>query len=153
MPLGVRGPGRGIERHSLLAVCTHRPHATPAQRRVSFILVRRRRRERTVPRISAFHGDRDLHVPTRSPTPAPPYKLGTLNVSRASAFAVKNVKWTFRGKQGAHAFTKVTTSTVTGRFKSATTATGTITFTQRITKPCSGKVSFTATLGPARRTL
>ena len=46
-------------------------------------------------------------------------------------------------------FTKVTTSTVTGRFKNATTATGTISFTQKITKTCSGKVSFTATLGPA----
>jgi hypothetical protein len=77
------------------------------------------------------------------------YKVGRINVSRTGAFAVKNVKWTFRGKQGGHAFTKVTTSTVTGRFKNATTATGTISFTQKITKTCSGKVSFTATLGPA----
>ncbi len=77
------------------------------------------------------------------------YKVGTITVSRAGAFAVKNVKWTFVGKQGAHLFTKVTTSSVTGRFKNATTATGTISFTMRITKTCAGKVTFTATLGPA----
>ena len=47
--------------------------------------------------------------------PANNYKVGTLNVSRTGAFAVKNVKSTFRGKQGANAFTKLTTSTVTGR--------------------------------------
>ena len=35
------------------------------------------------------------------------------------------------------------------RFKNATTATGTISLTQKITKRCSGKVSFSATLGPA----
>ena len=76
------------------------------------------------------------------------YKVGTINVSRTGAFAVKNVKSTFTGKHGAHAFTKVTTSTVTGRFKNATTATGTISFTMKITKPCSAKTTFTATLGP-----
>ena len=77
------------------------------------------------------------------------YKVGTINISRTGAFTVKNVKSTFRGKQGAQVVTKVTTSTVTGRFKSATTATGTISFTQKLTKTCAGKVTFTATLGPA----
>jgi hypothetical protein len=81
--------------------------------------------------------------------PANTYKVGTLNVSRTGTFAVKNVTSTFRGKQGARAFTKVTTSTVTGRFKIATAATGTISFTQKITKTCAGKVRFTATLGQA----
>jgi len=81
--------------------------------------------------------------------PANIYKLGTLTVSRTGAFAVKNVKLTFTWKQGGKRFTKMTTSTVTGRFTTATTATGTISFTQKITKPCHGKVRFTATLGAA----
>jgi len=81
--------------------------------------------------------------------PANNYKVRTLNVSRGGAFAVKNVKSTFTWKQGGKRFTKVTTSTVTGRFKNATTATGTISFTQKLTKSCTGKVRFTATLGPA----
>ena len=81
--------------------------------------------------------------------PSNNYKVGTLNVSRTGTFTVKNVKSTFTWQQGGKRFTKVTTSTVTGRFKNATTATGTISFTQKLTKPCSGKVSFTATLGPA----
>lgn len=76
------------------------------------------------------------------------YRVGTLNVSRTGAFIVKNVKSTFTGKHGAHVFTKVTTSSVMGRFTNATTATGTISFTMKITKPCSGKTTFTATLGP-----
>ena len=77
------------------------------------------------------------------------YKVGTIRVSPAGTFAVKNVKWTFTQKQGANVFTKVTTSTVKGRFKSAATATGTISFTQKIKKTCSGKTAFTATLGAA----
>jgi hypothetical protein len=81
--------------------------------------------------------------------PAMNYKVGTINVSRTGTFSVKNVKSTVTWKQGRQAFTKVTTSTVAGRFKTATTATGTISFTMKITKPCSGKTTFTATLGPA----
>ena len=81
--------------------------------------------------------------------PAMNYKVGTLNVSRTGMFTGKNVESTFTWKQGGKRFTKVTTSTVTGRFKNATTATGKISFTQKITKTCAGKVSFIATLGPA----
>lgn len=73
------------------------------------------------------------------------YRLGTINVSRAGTFSVKKVRSTNR--QGRTV--KVTISTVTGRFKTATTATGTIRFTQRITGPCSGSVRFTAVLGAA----
>lgn len=79
------------------------------------------------------------------------YKLGTINLSRSGSFSVKNVKVTFTGKQGGTSFTKVTISTVKGRFKTATTATGTIYFTQKLTGAgkCSGHIPFTAALGPA----
>jgi hypothetical protein len=77
------------------------------------------------------------------------YKVGTINVSRAGTFSVKNVKWTSPVRQPRTGRRKVTISTVTGRFKTATTATGTIHFTQQITKKCSGTTTFTASAGPA----
>ena len=79
------------------------------------------------------------------------YKVGTIKVSRTGTFSVKKVRSTFKGSSGGTALTKVTTSTVKGHFKSAKTATGTISFTQKLTgrHACSGKVNFTATLGRA----
>ena len=76
------------------------------------------------------------------------YKVGTINVSRSGSFSVKNVKTKVTISPGV---TKTTISTVKGHFKNARTATGTIYFTQTLTrsKPCSGKVAFTAVLGPA----
>ena len=76
------------------------------------------------------------------------YKLGTINVSRTGGFSIKHVKTTATIGPGV---TKTTISTVNGRFKNATTAIGTISFTQTLnrSKPCSGKVTFTAILGPA----
>jgi hypothetical protein len=76
------------------------------------------------------------------------YKVGTINVSRTGSFSVKNVKTKVTISPGV---TKTTLSTVKGRFKNATTATGTIYFTQTLTpnKPCSGRLAFTAILGPA----
>jgi hypothetical protein len=76
------------------------------------------------------------------------YKVGTINVSRTGSFSVKNVKTKVTISPGV---TKTTISTVKGHFKNATTAIGTIYFTQTRTpsKPCSGKVAFTAVLGPA----
>jgi hypothetical protein len=78
------------------------------------------------------------------------YKVGTINVSGSGSFSVKNVKVTFRGKQGGQTFSKVTISTVKGRFTNTNTATGTIYYTQSLngSKPCSGRISFTAILGP-----
>jgi hypothetical protein len=74
--------------------------------------------------------------------------LGTLAVSRSGAFSVKNAL----SRQASGARTVSTRSTVSGRFKSSSTATGTITFTQTVSersgpqiKPCGPKkVSFTA---------
>jgi hypothetical protein len=76
------------------------------------------------------------------------YKVGTINVSRTGSFSVKNVKTKVTISPGV---TKTTISTVKGHFKNSTTAVGTIYFTQTRTpsKPCSGKVAFTAVLGPA----
>ena len=76
------------------------------------------------------------------------YKVGTINVSRTGSFSVKNVKTKVTISPGV---IKTTISTVKGRFKNATTAIGTIYFTQTLTpsKPCNGKVAFTAILGPA----
>lgn len=76
------------------------------------------------------------------------YKVGTINVSRTGSFSVKNVKTRVTISPGV---TKTTMSTVKGGFKNAGTATGTIYFTQTLTpsKPCSGKIAFTAILGPA----
>lgn len=75
--------------------------------------------------------------------------LGTINVGHSGAFSRKNV--TTKSTSG---LTQINTiSTVSGHFKNATTAVGTITFTQKVsgkgvplTKPCGPvKVSFKAT--------
>lgn len=75
------------------------------------------------------------------------YKVGTINVSRTGGFSVKNVKTKVSISPGV---TKTTVTSVKGQFKNAMTATGTIYFTQTLSpsKPCSGKVAFTAILGP-----
>ncbi len=72
------------------------------------------------------------------------YKVGTINVLPNGAFSVRNVKSTNIQNHVA----KVTISTITGRFKTKTTSTGTISFTQKLAKTCSGTATFTATLGP-----
>jgi hypothetical protein len=76
------------------------------------------------------------------------HKLGTIPVASGGSFSRKNVVTTFASA----AQTTTTKSTVSGHFKNAKTAVGTITFTQSISgksapvvKPCSGKVTFTAT--------
>jgi hypothetical protein len=56
-------------------------------------------------------------------------KVGTIPVSSSGKFSVKNVKWTAAGAHGAP--TKVTFSTISGRFTTAKKATGTIVFTQK----------------------
>jgi hypothetical protein len=66
------------------------------------------------------------------------YKVGTIKVSASGTFSVKNLKWT-RAPM-------VTTSSVSGRFKTAKTATGTISIAQKQQgHTCSAKVTFSAT--------
>jgi hypothetical protein len=55
-------------------------------------------------------------------------KVGTVNVTGNGKFSVKSAKSTF----SVSGQTTVTTSTISGRFKNAKTATGTITFSQTI---------------------
>jgi hypothetical protein len=57
------------------------------------------------------------------------HKLGTVTISARGAFSVKNVatKFSIPGNS-----TTITTSSVSGKFKTAKLATGTITFTQKI---------------------
>ena len=81
------------------------------------------------------------------------YALGTLNVSSKGTFSRKNITTTYTS--GAQRTT--TTSTVDGHFKNASTAVGTIKFTQSVSqkggpaiKPCGpAKISFTATAAKA----
>ena len=71
------------------------------------------------------------------------YLVGTMPVSAPGTFSVKNVKWVGTS-QTPH---KTTLSTVSGRFTSATTASGTIHYTQTDASgagPCSGVTTFTA---------
>jgi len=71
------------------------------------------------------------------------YLVGTIPISATGTFAVKDVKWVGTS-QTPH---KTTLSTVSGRFTSATTATGTIHYTQTDASgagPCSGSTTFTA---------
>ena len=56
-------------------------------------------------------------------------KVGTIPVSSSGKFSVKNVKWTAAAAHGGP--TKVTFSTISGRFTTAKKATGTIVFTQK----------------------
>lgn len=86
--------------------------------------------------------------------PAYIYKVGTIRVSAGGRFTVRGVKWVYRKTNVSPAITKVTISTVVGRFKTSKKAVGTINFKQRLTKQgttkrCSGKIRFTAILGPA----
>jgi len=68
------------------------------------------------------------------------YPLGTIPVSSTGTFSIANVKVTNDGTP-----TKTVTSTVSGRFTSATTATGTIHYTSKsIQWHCSGTQTFTA---------
>ena len=72
------------------------------------------------------------------------YQVGTIPISASGTFSVKNVPWTTH-QQGTP--TKTTTSTIEGRFTTATTATGTIDYTMKIPTaagPCSGHTTFTA---------
>jgi len=72
------------------------------------------------------------------------YRIGTIPVSADGTFSVKSVPWVTNG-HGAP--TKTTTSTIEGRFTTATTATGTIDYTMKIPNgagPCSGHTTFTA---------
>ena len=72
------------------------------------------------------------------------YQVGTIPISASGTFSVKNVPWTTH-QQGTP--TKTTTSTINGRFTTATTATGTIDYTMKIPTaagPCSGHTTFTA---------
>jgi hypothetical protein len=75
------------------------------------------------------------------------YQVRTINVARNGTFSIKNWKWKSPVKQG-RSF-RVTTSTVRGRFTTSSKATGTITFSMKLAKTCSGKVNFVAVLGPA----
>lgn len=72
------------------------------------------------------------------------YKVGTLKVSKSGTFSVKNVKST-QHQHGAP--TKITFSSVSGRFRTAKKAAGTIRVTQKIQgHTCSGKKqAFTVT--------
>jgi hypothetical protein len=58
-------------------------------------------------------------------------KVGTIKVSSNGKFSVKNVKWTAHGS-GPTQPTKVTYSTINGRFVTARKATGSIVFTQKM---------------------
>lgn len=76
------------------------------------------------------------------------HKLGTVAVSGSGTFSKKNVTTTYSSS----AQTTTTKSTVSGHFKNAKTAVGTISFIQSVSgkgvpviKPCTGKVTFTAT--------
>jgi hypothetical protein len=69
------------------------------------------------------------------------YKLPTIAVAKNGSFQAKNVRTSAAGK--------LTISTLSGRFLSATKATGTISYRQRVSQWCAGKVRFTALLGPA----
>ena len=72
------------------------------------------------------------------------YLVGTIPVSATGTFSVKNVPSITR-QHGTP--TKTTTSTVSGRFTTAKTATGTINYTQKNSEgagPCSGHTTFTA---------
>ena len=93
------------------------------------------------------NGDCQGMVGTGNPFINNPYmtaKVGTIPVSATGTFSVANVRWTSSNKSQ----TKITTSTVNGRFTTAKTATGTIHFTQKTssgpTGTCGGKLSFTA---------
>lgn len=71
------------------------------------------------------------------------YKLGPIKVSSKGTFSIKNSKWS----SSVHPPTKVTYSTVTGRFKTSKKATGTVHFKQKLageTPFCTGKLTFTA---------
>jgi hypothetical protein len=69
-------------------------------------------------------------------------KVGTIPVSAAGHFSVTGVKFTYANTK---AGTKtVTTTAVAGKFKTAKTATGTITFTQHLT----GVGGFSKSCGP-----
>jgi hypothetical protein len=59
------------------------------------------------------------------------HKLGTILMATNGSFSVTNVKTTYviQGQK------TVTTSSVTGKFKTSKTATGTITFSQKFTAP------------------
>lgn len=70
-------------------------------------------------------------------------KVGTIAVSGKGGFSVKNAKFT-----RVMTTTDVTTSTVTGKFKTTKTATGTITFTQHLTGPG----GFSKSCGPVHLT-
>jgi hypothetical protein len=71
------------------------------------------------------------------------YRVGTIPVSATGTFSVANAKWTSTN----HSPAKTTTFTVSGRFTSPTTATGSIHYTQTDgggAGPCSGNTTFTA---------
>ena len=71
------------------------------------------------------------------------YRAATIPVSATGTFSAENVKWVGRSQTPA----KTTIFTVSGRFTTATTATGTIHYTQTDSGgagPCSGHVTFTA---------
>jgi hypothetical protein len=70
------------------------------------------------------------------------YRVGTIPVSATGTFSVANVKWT----SNYHSPAKTTTSTISGRFTTAKTATGTIHYRQTDTDgaACSGNTTFNA---------
>jgi len=73
------------------------------------------------------------------------YKIATIPVAANGTFAVKSVPSVTGG--GADQPRKTTTSTISGRFTTATTATGTIAYTMKVpaaASPCSGHTTFTA---------
>jgi hypothetical protein len=94
------------------------------------------------------HGPPPPNMPPGWIDPSFVHPVGTLNVDSSGAFAVKNAKQT--ENYGPHGG-ELNTSTVTGVFKTAKTATGTIKYTQkdytvkgRVLGTCSRTVSFTA---------
>ena len=77
------------------------------------------------------------------------YKVGKISVSSSGSFSVSNVPSAYTNSQG---YKDITTSSVTGKFNSKKTASGTITYSQHLTGPhgtnqqCAGAaLSFTAT--------
>jgi hypothetical protein len=75
-------------------------------------------------------------------------KVGTIAVSANGSFSVKNVKSTYVFTKAS--LTQVITTMVTGKFETARSASGTITFTEKWTAPglnhsCPAHLTFTAT--------
>jgi hypothetical protein len=75
------------------------------------------------------------------------YPVGTIPVTGTGSFSIKSAKSTYKYPTGA---SLTTISTVIGKFTSASTATGTIKYSQNFstdTETCSAHITFKATVG------